>query len=65
MFYENAVQYLKYSECKGFHTFAIVFGTPENLLVGMTAILEMKESHFLCKNMFCENAEGYLRYSEC
>ena len=47
MFYENAVQYLKYSECKGFHTFAIVFGTPENLLVGMAVILEMKESHFV------------------
>ena len=32
---------------RAFKTFAIVFSTPENLLVGMTAVIEMKESHFL------------------
>ena len=31
-----------------FQTFAIVFSTPENLLVGISGALGMKESHFLC-----------------
>ena len=30
-----------------FQTFAIVFNTPENLLVGMSGALGMKGSHFL------------------
>ena len=47
MFCENAVGYLWNGECKSFQTFAIVFSTPDNLLVGMTAALGMKESHFL------------------
>ena len=32
---------------RAFIAFAIVFRTPENLLLGMTAILGLKESHFL------------------
>ena len=32
---------------KSFQTFAIVFSTPENLLVGMSGALGMTESHFL------------------
>ena len=42
-----------------------LFRTPENLLVGMSGTLGMKESHFLCKNVFWENVVGYLRHSEC
>ena len=30
-----------------FQTFAIVFSTPENLLVEITGALEAKETHFL------------------
>ena len=45
---ENAVEYLRNSECYSFQIFAIVFSTPENLLVGITGALGMKESHFLC-----------------
>ena len=45
--------------------FAIVFCTPENLLVGISRALGMKESHFLSKNVFWENAVWYLRNSEC
>ena len=47
MFSENAVEYLKHSECYSFQTFAIVFTTPENLLVGITVALGPKENHFL------------------
>ena len=50
---------------RAFQTFAIVFSTPENLLVENTGALGMKESHFLSKNVFWENAVGYLRNSEC
>ena len=32
---------------RAFQTFAIVFSTPENLLVGISGVLGMKESHFL------------------
>ena len=46
-------------------TFAIVFSTPENLLVGISGALGMKESHYLSKNVFWENAVGYLRFGEC
>ena len=28
-------------------------------------VLQMKESHFLSKNVFWENAVGYLRNGEC
>ena len=48
-----------------FTTVTIVFGTPENLLVGISGALGMKESHFLSKNVFWENAVGYLRNGEC
>ena len=48
-----------------FQTFAIVFSTPENLLVGISGALGMKGSHFLSKNVFWENTVGYLRNSEC
>ena len=38
-----------------------MLGTPENLLEGISGAPEMKESHFLGKNVFWENAVGYLR----
>ena len=47
MFSENAVEYLRNGECESFQTFAIVFSTPENLLVGISGALGMTESHFL------------------
>ena len=65
VFWETAVGYLRNSECYSFKTFAIVFITPENLLVGISGTLGMKESHFLTKNVFWGNAVGYLRNSEC
>ena len=43
---------------RAFKLFAIVFSTPENLLVGISGALAMKESHFLSKNVFWENAVG-------
>ena len=61
MFWENAVEYLRNVECKSFQTFAIVFSTPESLLVGITGALGTKENHFLSKNVFWENAVEYLR----
>ena len=48
-----------------FQSFAIVFSTPEKLLVGISGALGMKESHFLSWNVFWENAVGYLRNGEC
>ena len=48
-----------------FRTVTIVFSTPENLLVGISVALGVKESHFLSKNVFWENAVGYLRNGEC
>ena len=65
MFWENAVKYLRNSECLSFQTFAIVFSSPENLLVGISGALGMTGSHFLSKNVFWENAVEYLRNSEC
>ena len=65
MFWENAVEYLRNSECYSFQTFNIVFSTPENLLVEISGAPGIKESHFLFKNMFWENAVEYLRNSEC
>ena len=50
---------------ESFQTFAIVFSTPENLLVEVSGALGTKESHFLSKNVFWENAVGYLRNGEC
>ena len=47
MFSENAMEYLRNSKFKSFQTFAIVFSTPENLLIGISGALGMKESHFL------------------
>ena len=54
MFWENAVGYLRNGECWGFQTFAIVFSTSKDLLVGISGALGMKESHFLSYNMFWE-----------
>ena len=65
LFWENAAEYLRHSECYSFPTFAIVFSTPWNLLVGITGALGTKESHFLSWNLFWENAVEYLRHSEC
>ena len=57
VFWENAVGYLKKtSECYSFQTCAIVFSTPEKLLVRISGALGMKESPFLSKNVFWENA---------
>ena len=50
---------------QSFQTFAIVFSTSKDLLVGISGALGMKESHFLSYNMFWENAVGYLRNGEC
>ena len=47
MFSENAVEYLRNGKRKSFLMFAIVFSTPENLLVGISGALGMKRSHFL------------------
>ena len=47
MFWENAVEYLRNSEYRSFQTFAIVFSTPENLLVQISGALGTKENHFL------------------
>ena len=52
MFSENAVEYLRNSECYSFQTFAILFSTPENLLVEISGALGMKGSHFLSKKVF-------------
>ena len=51
-------EYLRNGECWSFQTFAIVFSTPENLLVEISGALEMKESHFLNKMCVWENAVG-------
>ena len=58
-------EYLRNSEYKTFQAFAIVFSTPESLLVRITGALGMTESHFLSKNVFWENAVGYLRNGKC
>ena len=50
---------------RAFKTFAIVFSTPENLLVGISWALGTKENHYLSKNVFWENAVDYLTNSEC
>ena len=50
---------------RAFKTFAIVFSTPENLLVRISGDLGKKVSHFLSKHVFWENAVGYLRNVEC
>ena len=65
VFWENAVGYLRSGECSSFQTTAIVFSTPENLLVGISGALGTKQSHFLSKNIFSENAVEYLRNGEC
>ena len=54
MFSENAVKYLRNSECWSCQTFAIVFSTPEILLVEINRALGMKENHFLSKKMCFE-----------
>ena len=50
---------------ESFQTFAIVFRTPDNLLVGISGALGTKESHYLSKNLFWENTVDYLTNSEC
>ena len=65
VFWENAVGYLRNSECYNFQTFAFVFSTPENLLLKISGFLGMIEIHFLSKNVFWENDVEYLRNSEC
>ena len=65
MFWENAVGYLRNGECYSFQTCAIVFSTPENLLVQISVALGTTKGHFLNRNVFWENAVGYLRNSEC
>ena len=47
MFWENAVEYLRNGEWWIFQTFAIVFSTPDYLLVGISGALGTKENHFL------------------
>ena len=47
MFWENAVGISEMVNARFFQTFAIVFSTPENLLVEITGALETQESHFL------------------
>ena len=37
---------------ESFQTFAIVFSTPGNLLVGISGALGTKESHYLSKKVF-------------
>ena len=65
-FEKNVVGYLRNGQCWSFQTFAILFCTPETLLVGISGALGMKESHFLRKNVFFEkHAVEYLRNSEC
>ena len=59
----NAVGYLR--TCQSFQTFTIVFSTPENLNVGISGDLGMRENHFLTKNVFWQNAVGYLRNGKC
>ena len=51
-------------DCYSFQTFAIVFSTSENLLVGISRALGMTRIHFFSKNVFWENAVGNLRYGE-
>ena len=66
VFWENAVEYISQTvNAESFQTFAIVFSTPENLLVGISGALGTKESHYLSKNVFWENAVDYLTNSEC
>ena len=50
---------------RAFQIFVIVLSNPENLLVGISGALGMKESHFLSKNVIWENAVGYPRNGEC
>ena len=49
---------------RAYQTIAIVFSSPENLLVGISGALEMIESHFLSKKVFWEKIVGYLRGGE-
>ena len=50
---------------KDFKSLPYVLSNPENLLVGISGVLGMKESHFLSKNVIWENAVGYPRNGEC
>ena len=46
------MEYLRNDECQSLQTFAIVFSTPENLLVEISAAVGTEESHFVSKNVF-------------
>ena len=50
--------YLRNSDCWSFQTFAIVFSTHENLLVGISGALGTQESHFISKNVFLRKCCG-------
>ena len=52
VFWENAVGYLRNGECWSFQTFAIVFSTPENWLVGISGALGTKKATFEAKMCF-------------
>ena len=56
---------LEMVSARGFKPLPIVFSTPENVLVGITGALGMKESHFLSKYVVWENVVEYLRNNEC
>ena len=49
---------------RAFKPFAIRFSTPENLIVGISWVLVMKESYFPALKHFWDNAIRYLRNSE-
>ena len=46
-FENNAVSISEMVSASSFQTFAIVFSTPEHLLLGISGALRTKESHFL------------------
>ena len=59
------MEYLRNGACLSFQTFAIVFSTPVNLLVGISGALGMSVSPFLSRNVFWENVVGYVGNGEC
>ena len=58
---KHAVEYLRNIDCYSFQTFAIVFSTPGNLLVGISGALGTKESHaFSAKNDVLRKCSGVI-----
>ena len=47
-----------------FETCSIVIGTPENLLIEISAALGVKESHFISEDIFWTSRVPYLRKGE-